>query len=64
MKEKPYYSPAQIAALVTENMQLSAPDVDLNALVDMKQLENSMIDILREMRLVLSHTLNNPVSRH
>ncbi len=36
MKEKTYYSPAQIASLVTQNMQLSPPDVDLNALVNMK----------------------------
>ncbi|MBK9584977.1 MAG: hypothetical protein IPO55_03575 [Alphaproteobacteria bacterium] len=64
MKEKPYYSPAQIAALATENMQLSAPDVDLNTLVDMKQLANTMIDTMRETRLVLPHMINSPVSRH
>lgn len=61
---KPYYSPAQIAEQVTQNMQLSAPDVDLNTLVDMKQLANTMIDTLRETRLVLPHMINSPISRH
>ncbi len=58
------YTPAQIAATVIENMKLSAPSVDLNALADLKQLENSMIDTLREMRLAVPHVLHHPMSKH
>ena len=61
---KPSYTPAQIAAKVIENMKLSAPSVDLNALADLKQLENTMIETLREMRLVVPLVLYNPTSKH
>ena len=64
MEDKPYYSSAQIAALATENVQLSAPDGDLNTIVDMKQLANTIIETLQETRLVLPHIINSPVFRH
>ncbi|MCB1593258.1 MAG: hypothetical protein KDI90_12495 [Alphaproteobacteria bacterium] len=64
MTHKPHFSPAQIAARVTESMRQSAPEVDLNALTDMKHLENTMIETLREVRLSAPHLINNPISKH
>ncbi len=64
MSNKPVYTPAQIATMVTENMKRSAPETDLNALTDMKALENMIIGTLREMQMSVPHMIFTPVTKH
>lgn len=49
--------PAELAALVRRNMENSAAETDLSALVNMDQLEQMMIEIMRETQFnALMHT--------
>lgn len=64
MKKKSPLTPAEIARTVIQNMILSAPATDLNALVDLKQLENSMIDTMRETRFTVPLVLHHSTSKH
>lgn len=51
VKEKKDMTPAELASLVRQKMVDSAPDVDLNLYIDLDQLEEALVQTLREIRL-------------
>lgn len=45
--------PAELAALVRKNMEESAPTVDLSTLVNMDQIEDTIVEMLRETHFLV-----------